>query len=479
MNKNISILLASIFLVFASCDKGFEDLNKDPNNSTTVEAHLLLANATKSISDINYSTGISGDQGACWSQQWAKVQYNDEARYASRAATSNTVWLLYTSIQELKDAEKLALEVGDNATAAAAITLQAYCFQLVTDIFGDVPFSEANAGTSGIFTPKYDTQQDVYSGVINLYDRAIQLFSKGTGTIEADSDRIFSGDTNKWLKFASSLKFRALMRISNATGVTNSNLQNIGDQLSALMPNLMTSNDDSAFYNYFGADPNGNPIFQTIVQSTRAEYRISSVMVDFLNSKVDPRLAVYAQEAPDGASGFRGSAPGTADLPNNDYNYNNTSPIGSLYLDVDAPAFFISNSEVSFLKAEAAQRGLIAGDASAFYNDGITASFAENELADVSVNFVNANPLTSATALKQIGEQKWVALFGQGFEAWTEWRRTGYPELTVIPDPINTTSIPVRFTYPVQEQAVNQSNYDAAISVFGADELTTKVWWNK
>ncbi|MCD9585388.1 SusD/RagB family nutrient-binding outer membrane lipoprotein [Tenacibaculum maritimum] len=475
--KKIFLLFISSLLVFTSCDKGFEDLNTDPNNASIVNPNLLLGNAFFGTANITYSAGIAGDQGSCWAEQWSKVQYNDEARYSPRPGTSNTIWLLYDRIQEFKDAEKLALAKGDDLVAGVAITMQAMVYQILTDLFGDVPFSEANLGATGNFTPKYDRQEDIYAGLIALYDDAISKLSSGNGSITPSTDRIFSGDATKWLKFAASLKFRALMRISNATNVTNPALQNIDAQLTALLPNLMTSNEDSAYMHYFEASPSANPFFETIVERNRIEYRIATTLVDLMSNSNDPRLAKYAQPTPDG-NGIVGAGIGVSDLPNAQYNYNNTSQIGTDFLKPETPAYFLRYAEVEFLKAEAAQRGFISGSAAEFYANGITASFNEVDALGATA-FIAANPLNANTALKQIGEQKWVALFGQGFESWIEWRRTGFPVLSGAVNPIGITSIPVRYAYPGEEQSVNAANYNDAVASQGADLLTTKVWWNK
>lgn len=136
----------------------------------------------------------------------------------------------------------------------------------------------------------------------------------------------------------------------------------------------------------------------------------------------------------------------------------------------------MSNSELHFLMAEAVQKGYISGSASAHYDAGIAASFEANEVSDNG--YMAANALNTPTALQQIGTQKWFALYGQGVEAWTEWRRVGYPALSPALE-ADINQIPSRYTYPTTEVSINADNYDAAVAAQGTDDLITKVWWNK
>lgn len=477
--KKVFITLFAALLTLSSCDEGFEKLNTDPNNPTSVDPNLLVANSAIITANVSYSTFNGADQGTCWVQQWSKVQYNDEERYSPRPGTSGNIWALYSGIQELIKAEEDALASGNKVLSGVALTLKAYNYQILTDLFGDVPFSEANKGSSaGIFTPKYDSQEEIYAGILEMYTEGMALIASGEGSVLAANDRIFAGDVSKWLKFATSLKFRALMRVSNASSVTNPALQNIGSQLQGLVGGLMTSNDDSAYYHYFEASPNANPHFETIQEGNRIEFRVSETIVNYMNSTNDARLAIYAQPAPDGTSGIRGAGPGVSGVPNNDYNYNNTSLIGSKFLEAQAPAYFLRYSELEFLKAEAAHRGLISGNSSDYFASAVQASFAENGAGDATT-FIAGLAFSPANALELIGYQKWVALFGQGFEAFSEYRRTGFPNLSPAVNPIGISTVPSRYNYPVEEQSVNAANYQAAVAAQGADVLTTKVWWNK
>ncbi|WP_299523918.1 SusD/RagB family nutrient-binding outer membrane lipoprotein [uncultured Lutibacter sp.] len=469
--KIITILFFSL-LVSVGCDSDFEEINQDPNNPLAVPADLLIPGIARAAQNSNYSTFIGGDMGACWSQQFSKVQYNDEERYIPRQGVISGVWNTWYAVV-IADADamyNIAEAEGNNNMMGVALTLQAYGYAFLTDVYGDIPFSEAITADEGNIAPAYDTQADVYAGIFAMLDNAIALLDTG-GSINATNDVIYGGDAGLWKKFASSLKFRALMRASGKMSVAS--------ELQALVTagNLFSSNAEEAKLVYLGADPSSNPLYESIVFGTRGEWKINSEMVDWLAFDADPRLPVYA--GLNDADEYRGKPSGYADVPNDDYNYTNVSALGDFYLRPELPGFFVSNPELKFLMAEAATKGYISGDANAYYVEAITASLDFNEVAApdaaafLAGKFLQSN---QAVALEQIGRQNWVALFSQGVESWNEWRRTGYPALSAAAE-ADLNEIPSRYNYPTSEGSINKANYDAAVANQGADLLTTPVWW--
>ncbi len=469
--KIITILFFSL-LVSVGCDSDFEEMNQDPNNPLAVPADLLIPGIARGAQNESYSTFTGGDMGACWSQQFAKVQYNDEERYIPRQSVISRVWNTYYAVV-IADADamyNIAEAEGNNNMMGVALTLQAYGYAFLTDVYGDIPFSEAITADEGNIKPAYDTQADVYAGIFTMLDNAIALLGTG-GAINATNDVVYGGDANLWKKFASSLKFRALMRASGKIDVAS--------QLQALVTagNLFSSNAEDAKLVYLGADPSANPLYESIVFGTRGEWKINSEMVDWLAFDADPRLAVYA--GLNDADEYRGKPSGYADVPNDTYNYTNVSALGDFYLRPELPGFFMSNSELKFLMAEAATHGWISGVANAYFVEAITASLDFNEVpapdaaAFLADKFLQSN---QALALEQIGRQNWVALFSQGVESWNEWRRTGYPALSPAFE-ADLNEIPSRYNYPTSEGSINKANYDAAVANQGADNLTTPVWW--
>jgi hypothetical protein len=467
--KIITILLFSL-LVSVGCDDNFEEINTDPNNPTSVPSDLLITGIARGAQNRSYSTFVGGDMGACWAQHFAKVQYNDEERYIPRQGVITSVWDDYYSvvISDANSMYNIAVTEENNNMMGVALTLQAYGFAFLTDAYGDIPFSEAIKAEEGIISPVYDKQEDVYTGILSMLDRAIALLGT-SGSINGTNDVIYGGNAGLWKKFASSLKFRVLMRASGKMDVAS--------QLSSLTSNLFQSNDEDAKLVYLSAQPSANPLYENIVYGTRGEWKINEVIVNLLASSADPRLAVYAQKNADGV--YRGKPSGYADVPSDDYNYENVSPLGEFYLRPELPGFFVSYPEIQFLKAEAITQGYISGDANAAYIAGIRGSLEFNEVPESSISAFLAEKVLSTTksiALQQIAEQKYIALFSQGVEAWTEWRRTKYPALTPAVDGA-ISEIPSRYNYPTTEASINKTNYEAAVAAQGVDKLTTPIWW--
>lgn len=453
-----------------SCDSDFEEINTNPNAPVEAPGDLLMADIQRNAMNVVYSTFIGGEMGEGWVQHWSWVQYNDAERYSPRQTSIENTWDIFYEdvVSDARSMELLAVADENKALEGAAKVMQAFGYSLLTDLYGDVPFTESIKGGESNFTPAYDPQETVYNGILTLLEDANTLLASGDGSIDGDFDLIYGGDVTKWQKFANSLKFRALMRISGKRDVS-------ADLQQLVARPMFTSNDDEAKMGYLSTQPNANPIFETIVQGNRLEFKVSDVLVNTLTALNDPRLPIYAAENTSGE--YRGKPVGYEDVPNETYNYNNVSGIGAFYLEPDLPAYFMSYAELEFLKAEAAQRSLITGNAADFYTNGIKASLEFNGISepDGYLSGVQYNP---GSGLQQIGTQKWLALFGQGLEAWTEWRRTKFPVLAPAAEPIpSTTEIPSRFPYPATEQTTNKASYDAAIERQGSNTLWTKVWW--
>ena len=479
--KSIKILTSVLVfgsLLITSCDKDFEELNTNPNEPTTVPSGLLLADVVRNTGNYLYSTFFGGDMGSCWSQQWAKVNYEDEERYKVRGGViEDYCWkgLYEDVIADARSMEKIAQSEGNDINRGIAIVMQAYGYSILTEIFGDVPFSEACQGEEGIISPIYDKQEDIYTGIFAMLDSANLLLSSSEGTITPTADLVYGGDHKKWQKFANSLKFRLLMRISHKVDV-KAQLQDIVSNRA-----IFESNNDDAGLRYLAAYPNANPIYESVVYGTRYEYKVNSVMIDMLTDLNDPRLPVYAQKNSDGV--YRGKPAGIQEVPNDEYNYDNVSAIGEKYLDPEFPGFMMTYSELMFLMAEAAHKSFISGNAESYYNAGIAASFEFNGVSDGYADYIAQSSVayTPASGLQKIAEQNWMALYCQGIESWTEWRRTKFPKLEPAIDAVSAANgeIPSRYTYPGIEQSVNAGNYQAAKTAMGGDELSTKFWWLK
>jgi len=418
--KYIFTALTLVF-VFQSCDQGFEELNQNPNDPAVIPSELLTADIVRSAANNLYTTFLGGDMGAIWAQHWSKVQYNDEERYSPRESIIESFW---TNIYE--------------------------------DVIADAKSMELLA---------IEEQDVVYDGIISLLDQANDLINSGAGSIGAGSDILYGGDASKWQQFANSLQFRCLMRISSK--------RDVSAKLTELLSRSMfTSNADEAKLAYLDAAPNANPIYETVVFGTRNEWKANTTTVDLLTSLNDPRLSIYFGTNASGE--IRGKPPGLLDVPNEEYDYANVSPLGALYLEPTLPGYFVSFSELLFLHAEAAAKGYISGDAATYYNAAIASNFEANGIAGDAGAYAEAHPYDGE---ESIALQKYIALFGQGFEAWTEWRRTQVP--TLVPALEGTIDqVPLRYKYPGIEQSLNKEGYDSAISALGGENnLVARIWW--
>ncbi|MFB9054432.1 SusD/RagB family nutrient-binding outer membrane lipoprotein [Formosa undariae] len=467
--KSWSLIAITGLLVFTTaCDNDFEETNTDPNNPTVITEDLQLGFIERTLINEVHNYFIAGEAASDWTQHISKTQYNDADRYYPRLGSINNFWtVLYGSvIADAVEMERLAAEADNQAVQGTALVLQAMAYQYLTDNFGNIPMSEANRADEGIYNPAYDTQEDVYKGIFTMLDEAIAHLESGSGSITASQDLIYGGDISKWLKFATTVKFRAMMRISDTSLFDAAELQALVNS-----GNLITSNDDEAFISFETiALPNANPFYDIVLTGRQGEWGMGKPLVDYMLAEGDPRLAVYANDV-DGA--YIGKPAGFLNPSTEGYGPGTISQIGDAYLASDAPLYFVSASQINLLLAEASVKNYINGDAATYFNDGVDASLIQNGLASGSYS-------APYTGYNSIAQQLWVSTFMQGYETWAEWKRSDIPAdlpLAVDPQP-GVNSIPTRYTYPNDEISLNASNVDAAVADQGPDALTTKVWWD-
>jgi len=471
-NKIIFFFSFISILFLGSCDKDFEETNANPNDPASVPSSLLLGNTLRTTANLLQSTFLAGESPLCWTQQLSKPQYNDGDLYKPRLGSIQGLWDSFYAVV-IKDAQvmqALAVEENNQQMEGVALVVQAQAFQILTDSFGYIPFTEA--GQEGNFTPVYDSPEVVYNGIIAMLTKASTLL-EGTGSIDSSQDLLYSGENSLWVKYANSLKFRAIMRASSASGYS------VGNQLKDLVATgkLFSSNADEAKLEFLGAAPNANPYYERLTlggPARTAEWCMGEKLVTMMNGTdlgfFDNRLPFYANQASDGA--YTGLPAGLSSNPGNIF----TAPlsgIGDKFLEAEQHAYFVSYAQLSLLMAEAAEKSYINGTADTHYVNGITASF------DAVGASIGNYPLTypgGAAGLKKIAEQSYIALYMQGNEAWAEVRRTGIPNLTpAVAGVIN--QIPSRYSYPTDEQSDNGENYKSAVSNQGADLLITPIWW--
>ncbi|EKF54508.1 hypothetical protein I215_12258 [Galbibacter marinus] len=458
-------------MIFAtSCDSDFEEINTDPDRPTVISEDLQLGAIERTLINRRYDYFLANEAASNWVQHTSQPVYNDADRYFPRTGSIDNLWIdLYINvIADADEMYRLAEEAGNPAIQGTALTLKAVAYQTLTDVFGNIPFSEANKGLSdGNYNPKYDSQRDVYAGIFELLDEAIAKFNAG-GTINSDQDLIYGGNISKWIKFATSVKFRAMMRVSDTDLFSASAIQSM-----IASGNLITSVTDNAFISYTGeSSPNINPVYGIALNSRQEEWCVGESLVEFMKAESDPRLEVYAEPNPDGE--YIGKPAGYLNPETSGFPRAYVSNIGDHYMASDAELYFINAVQVNLLIAEAIERFGASGDAATYFQAGIDASLEQNGLEP-------GDYTPTYNGLQSIGEQLWVGTFMQGYESYAEWRRTDIPAnlpLAIDPQP-GVGSIPTRFTYPNDEVALNGENVEAAIAEQGEDKLTTKIWWDK
>jgi hypothetical protein len=357
----------------------------------------------------------------------------------------------------------------------------------MTDIWGDIPYSEANKGTTN-FTPKYDSQQEVYNGLFADLTAASEMLAPG-GAGYGTADPIYNGDATKWKQFANSLRLRFALRLTKV----DPEKARI-EATAAIAAGVFTSNADNALLRWPGDGSNDSPIYNNF--RTRDDQHLSQTLVDTLKALYisiepgndtifDPRLAVYADPIVSKLPGdtvYVGTPNGLQDDDAIAIGLTNTSRVGAAYRDKKTPSILMAYSEVLFGQAEAAARGWTADDPAVLYNEAIRASMQYNGIADAVTDAYLASPrvaYNSATGLTQIALQKWIALYAQGADAYAEYRRTGVPALKPGPAVITDPKVVARrLTYPLAEQSFNNANLQAAIAAQGGASLNDRVWWD-
>ncbi len=507
-NYKLLLVYTAVLLSSISCTKDFDEINKNNNAATSEQAapEMLLTNCIEALTDRVHEIFLGEEMGSCWVQHQAKVQYTDEDRYRPRLSVINNTWASFYASSGM-DAEaiiKIAKQRGadyDNYQAIGTI-LKCYVMSVVTDLYGDVPYSEAfkaRPADGSILNPVYDKQSDIYADLILKLKEANAMLSSTNPAITGDI--LFGNDITKWKKFANSLRLRLLLRQSDKVDPT-------AEMTDMLVTNaadypIFESNADNAALIYLGSAPNNNPVEEN--RKTRDDHRVSQTLIDIMyttNSNVDWRVTVYANLAVKSGD-FVGMPNGLESADANAYLGNGidqTSKLGSYFTTATAPGMLMSYAELQFILAESVQRGFVTGSAitaEQYYLEGIAGSYKQYS-AQIVANTVKifgkpaaTTTIASLTAdyisydgkwvvgkeLERISTERWLATFDQGLQSWFDWRRTGYPVLTPVVDGYNPT-IPQRVSYPSDEYSRNKTNVLFSVSRQGVDDLNTRVWWD-
>lgn len=512
------MLLSSLGI--GSCTSGFD--NQDPSGVTTEEAgrdgyrlkksfqeageYIVPINAnTNQFTDCllggsfggylaDSNAGFNGKNYATYNpeEHWIQVMFND---------IITNIYKSRKTIRELTD---------DPQPLAASNIMYIMAAQRVTDTYGPIPYSKI--GQDGSLIAPYDSQEEVYNAMFNELEEAIEtLTSLETADFSELVDDVYGGKVVQWIKLANSVKLRMAMRISDANPTL---AKQKAEEAVNHKVGVMTAASDNAYKPVYKE----NPFWVVTEKYNNGDSHMSADLASYMNGYNDPRREKYFKQAdfsdPTMPKGYQGIRSGIL-IPNSDY-IKQFSKMNVLLLD---KVLWMNASEVAFLRAEGALKGWnMQGTAEDFYNEGIKLSFEQWGATDVDAYTADAtstplrysdplkgkglgdnsykgspstitikwdNSATEDQKLERIITQKWIANFPLGLEAWSDFRRTGYPKLMEVVvnnsgGKVDSKRMARRLPYPQAEYSENGANVQAAIQMLGGpDNMGTDVWWAK
>lgn len=484
------LTLATIGALSLTGCKKFLDVNTNPNIANDPEVALVLPSAQVAIAH------VLGNQfqvnGSFWAQYWTQSplanQYKQYDQYQPSTDNYNRSWrILYNDgLTDLVYVYNKAKEKNNKQYMAVSRLLTAYTYQLITDAWGDAPFSEALSALEAdgaVLNPKFDMQSAIYTGILAHIDEAISLIDVDSEVHPGGDDLIYGGDMHNWLMFAHTLKLKVALRMSEVDPAGAQAVVSSIESDPAFIGYISAEGED-AKVNFTTDGGSQNPLYSEMVGLSKTQNLFASkTCVDSMNANFDPRAFVFYKPVGSQIVGitqgdFNNSTNATGkSIPS-------TAVAGEANNDASAtaPVRFISSYESLLLQAEAVARGWATGDDAALFSSAIDASFEAYAVTDAteiayykdSTNWgVYPAAGTISDKVRHIVTQKWFAMCGnQGFEAWTEQRRTGYPDFLIISvNSLIGSQRPARFLYPTDELNLN-SNFP------GLKTVDKRVWWD-
>jgi len=513
MKKIYQYILVGALSISAlsSCIK--DSVNQDPNSPKEVPSNMVMSGAEKWIMDNIYDNWFSGRQCLLYAQYWCQRNYTEEDRYQIRESVNNGYFnYLYMGVANLIEVEKMNSDpetapansvYGANCNQiAAAKILKVWLMDVITDTWGSVPYTDvAKLASEDVYYCKYDDQKTLYSALIAELDAAVAMIDENEPAFTS-GDIIYDGDASKWKKFGNSLKCRLAVHMSKV----DPNWKNIIS--AAVASGVFESNDDAAGYAYSASGTDYCKFYEGYYVDGRNDFTITKPFAnllmgvkDELNNKQhpwegvrDPRADIYS---PGVAKGMPYGSPSiySAKLRGGTPNWYSMQPA---HLTPDFKVPMMTYAEVQFILSE------YKGFSDAEFKSGIQASI--DYWADVygtSVSAADADSYIAAVGTataEKVAIQKYIDLWLNGTEAWTEIRRTGYPEQVLRPgeytvaNPDDSSAEPIKFTalsevkgdiiarvkYPTNESTLNGENWKAAVAKLadGTNNYYSKMFWD-
>ncbi|MBP1616769.1 MAG: SusD/RagB family nutrient-binding outer rane lipoprotein [Bacteroidetes bacterium] len=508
------LMATSCAVLMYSC-ADLTSVNENPNEASSVPSNMIFSGAQKKMMDYVYDNWFSGRQCIVYSQYWGQRNYTEEDRYQIRESVNNNYFnYFYTTMTNMdkviamnedESTKTVSAAYGNNSNQiAAAMIMKVWLYSVMSDTWGDIPYSQAGKLEDGIYYPVYDDHETIYESLISKLDSAVSIINEDEVAFTG-GDMIYGGDASKWKKFANSLKCRLAIHMSKV----NSNWKTYIAE--AVSSGVFTSNDDNAAYHYSLTSPDYCLFYSGFYISARNDFSITRNFMDVLkgqpdtlNSKshpwegvVDPRFEIYTGVSatssyigipygvPSGqmTSAFRSLAP-------------NLYSLKPLVLHADFAVPIMSYAELKFILSE--YNGFDESD----YQEGVEASveywfdLASSSISDADLATYVSSVSTTVNA-ETVALQKYIDLYMNGTEAWVEYRRTGYPNQLIKPGdnitynasgtlitftPLSTVNgdIIARVKYPTNESTLNGTSFAAAVAKLddGTNNYYTKMFWD-
>lgn len=480
MYKHIAAAFLALAILVASCTKGFDEINTDPvllSKELIKPEDIFVYVARRFSFELhNHTYRISSYSGYYVNPAGGNLFSNNDWS----GVYNNFYRQYYINASEV---ERLTrdnpLRVNQNAIARI---MKAMIFQHLTDLYGDLPYFEAALGVNTtILQPVYDTQEAIYNALLNEVKEATAVLGTVPDQLSyGNSDLYYRGDIAKWVRLGNSLRLRMAMRIRYAAP------QVAADHIRDVVTKpLITANADNMLLRTLndGVVENENPLY-TKNQTASGNMKVSFTTTDLLKSLNDPRLPLFVKPAE--ATGLYIGLPLQRLDESGRYISENVSLMADFFLERIYPIILFNAAETHFLRAEAANAGITSEDAQQLYADGIRSAMAQFNVPAATINeYLAQAPGTLAGTeeqkLEQIINQKWIGNYYNHYEAYAEFRRTGYPRIWTGGSLGETNGqVPRRLTYPEAEFQRNGDHITAAVArLQGGDVLTSRIWWDK
>lgn len=490
--KQIYILLLTIAIIPIACTKDFEELNTDPNRPKQITPGVMLGQLQYRI--VNSSMGAARG----FTHQLMQVDAPRSSpggggvhRYVINPGAG--VWSnFYTHMTDIEDIYETSDALKENNYKAIALVYKSWAYSILTDLYGDVPYSQATKATEGTFKAAFDPQKDIYIKILKDLDQANILFETSKA-LTYGGDMVYNANTAsgginpgmvKWKRFCNSLKLRLLLRISKRNGELN-----VNEQINAILSDpikypVFTSTADDAIFRYPGTFPYYNPYFNQRQLEWRDGTYVTKFFINKMNADSDPRRGLWFTPVNEGGvSVYRGIESGYP--VTTEYAVGQNTSYNDVLKTLPQLGIMMTYSEVESIKAELALKGMNTGKTpKQHYEAAIAASMTQwgvvmptTYLTQPGVAYNNS--ASAEDQLAKIMEQKYYAYFFVDYQAWFEKRRTGYPVLPRGAGIPAENPFPNRVPYPGYLQSLNAENLAAASASIGGDNSNTKVWWAK